>query len=225
MTTFKLFAAFVVCSFSFLFSNVAVAQIVYDNGVGGPAGIDDAFSSDLDVTIIGADDFSLASTQTISVVEWSGVYAFFDTPPATDDFTVEIYADSSGVPGTLLSSTNVGNSVNRTDSGFDDPVLGFDVYEYSANVTPFAATAGTTYWLSIYGNTVGEDDDWLWGIVNGTGNSAQSNDLGSNWFVAGHQMDFRLIGPAVPEPSSVSLLGLLFLFVATQRRMRRFKLI
>ena len=187
----------------------ATAQVVYDNGVGGAAGVSDGFSSDDDVTIYGADDFVLTTSASLTGVRWTGLYAFLNTPPLVDDFTIDIYADGGGLPGPLLGSTHVGNLVNRVDSGFDEPLFGFDIYEYSASIDPFNAIAGNTYWLVVRGNTVGEDDDWLWGIVNGGGNSAESDDSGASWFSAGHQMDFQLLGTAVPEPSGVGMAAFL----------------
>lgn len=197
---------------------VAGDVVVYDNGAGGAAGINDAFSSDVVSGIIGADDFVLVSNTIVTGVEWSGVYAFFNTPPASDSFTIEIYSDSAGAPDSLLSSTVVGASATRTDSGFDEPTFGFDIYEYSASITPFSATAGTTYWVSIFNDTTGDDDSWLWGIINGTGNLHQSNDFGTNWFDAGHQADFRLT--AIPEPTGIGLFGLTVICAAGLRRRR-----
>ena len=202
-------------------SSNSIGQVIYDNGVGGAANVNDAFSSDLDVDIVGGDDFMLATTMTFSRIEWTGLYAFDDTPPVLDLFNIRIHADAAGSPGIVLNSYAPGNAVNRTDSGFVDPGFGFTIYNYSVDIASFTAMAATNYWLSIFGNTVGENDDWLWGIINGAGNSAQSDSVGTNWTAQGHQMDFRLVAVAVPEPTSAGFVCAFLAGILSVRRKRR----
>jgi hypothetical protein len=80
-------------------------------------------------------------------------------------------------------------------------LLGYDIHNYSADILPFTAAAGTNYWLVVFNNTTGDaGDDWFWGSRFLLGNSWVSNDFGATWSAAGHRIDFRLYS-AVPEPS------------------------
>ena len=205
---------------AFMVTAVAVpasANEVFDNGVGGAAFIDEAFRSDSDPgDFLMADDFVLATSETITTVEWSGLYAFNNSAPAVDDFIINIYGDGGGIPiGGPLATFNVGDAVNRELSG--SQIFGFDIYEYSADIN-FAATAGTTYWLNIDGHTIFDpDDDWHWGVIQFAGNSYGSIDQGASWATWGNQHDFRLISK-VPEPSAALLLGLVSAVAFVRRK-------
>ena len=215
----KILALFVGVALGTMPSYAAAQSLLYDNNAGGAAGIDDASISDAESNLFTADDFSLAVGGTVLSVEWTGVYGLLDTPPAQDDFSIDIFDDVSGSPGSLLVSYAIGNSAIRTDSGFDEPVFGFDVYDYSADIAGFDAAGGQTYWISIRNNTPGSPtNDFFWGILNSQGNSvAGTRDDG--WQAEGHRADFRLLGTAIPEPNALILLtaasGLL---VAGRRR-------
>lgn len=196
----------------------AIAQLVYDNNAGGAAGIDDATLSDRDSGIYSSDDFTIPVTTTIVRIEWTGVYALDGTPPSLDDYQIRIQADSGSGPGAVLSTTLAGNAVNRIDSGID--LLGLDVFNYSADILPFTAAAGTNYWLVIFNNTSGDaGDDWFWGSRFLLGNSTVSNDFGATWSAAGHRIDFRLFS-AIPEPS-VSFVSMLMIAGLAFHRKKR----
>ncbi len=148
--------------------------------------------SDVTSTVIAADDFVLASDQEIITVAWTGAYA---NPPATDDFTIVIYSDGIGMPGIILNTISIGDNVNRTDIGVN--ILGSDVFSYEAMIPSFNATAGTTYWISIYNNTP-SGATWTWSRKVGGGNSIASFDQGNTWTLAlGGEFDFRLAASAV----------------------------
>ena len=191
-------------------------SIVFDNGVGGPANIDDASSSDLEINSFTADDFTLANSEFVTRVLWTGVFALDNIPPATDDFSILFYDDNAGSVGALNSTFNVGNNVNRTDTGVD-LVASFDIYEFSASISGININAGQTYWVSIYNNTPGVTDDFFWTMINGDGNS-QANDTGT-WEAGNHRMDFQLA--AIPEPSSMGLIVITFCIAASRRRNRK----
>ncbi len=152
--------------------------------------------SDASSTVISSDDFTLAVDQNIIRVEWSGVYSG-TTIPATDDFTIVIYSDGVGMPGTVLSTVSIGDNVNRTDTGIDNSNGLLDIYSYNATIPSFSATAGTNYWISIYNNTPA-GNTWSWGRKVGGGNGIASFDQGNTWTLAtGGEFDFRLAASAV----------------------------
>ena len=182
----------------------ANAGVVYDNGV---AAVNDAFYSDRGIPLVSADDFALAAgANTINGIRWSGIYAFANTPPATDAFRIEIFADNGGTPadGPPLIAIDVGGG-NRADSGVD--LVGYDVYSYHAAIAPLTLAANTTFWLSISNDTSADgDDDWFWGAGATPGNSFAGPDEETTWIPIGFNHDFLLTG--VPEPATVVLAGL-----------------
>lgn len=191
--------------------------VAYDNNAGGAVGINTAFESDSGTGIIAADDVTFATTTTITGVQWTGRYAFIDTPQAIDDFTISFYSDSGAMPGSLITSFSVGNAVNRVDSGFN--LFDLNIYEYSASVD-FTMISGTNYWLSITNDTSTDtDDNFQWGSDSGVGNSYASFNGGTSWSSIADQHDFRLT--VIPEPGSFSLAAGLFCLIAIQRRKRR----
>ena len=183
----------------FIQSQAAAQEIVFDNGVGGAAGIDDALQSDADPlpennnsVEIAADDFSVASDTEITTVEWVGLYVISNSP-GVDDFLIRIYEDNSGPVGSPLATFNVGNDVNRTNSGVDFMLL-FDIYEYSAEIS-FQAVAGTTYWISIDAQSFADNNDtWFWGSLSTQGNAHISSNLGNTWSLFGHTTTLVLRG-------------------------------
>lgn len=188
--------------------------IVFDNGVGGAGGIANAYLSDDDRPLSQFDDFSSATATSVDRIRWTGAYAFQNTPPANDDFRVEIrQARNNGNPGAVLYSHTIGNA-NRVDSGVD--IFGFDVFSYEADIPEFSLTAGTTYWLGVINNTTGEFDNWYWGTQ--TGGNSRGTSNGSSYTAFNQRHDFTLV--QTPEPSSAAV-TLLTLGWLTFRRKRR----
>ena len=73
----------------------ATAQVIYDNGT-TPS---NSFVSDTDFPGFVADDFSLAQgANVITGVQWTGLYAFTNTPTQPDNFTIQFFADVAGSP-------------------------------------------------------------------------------------------------------------------------------
>src|SRR6187402_1404351 len=73
----------------------AFASTIFSNG---SPDLVNAFNSDFtNFSYQSADNFILgAQTPTITDVHWWGVYAFAGTAPATDNFTIRVYADNAG---------------------------------------------------------------------------------------------------------------------------------
>ena len=199
---------------------VASETIVFDNNAGGASGIDQFFASDADSGFLQADDFSFASTTTVTGVQWTGVYAGSEqTPPSIDNFVISIIGDLGGAPsGAPIASFAVGNAVSRIDSG--EALFGgaVPIYAYEADIN-FTFNAATTFWLSISTDTSNDpEDNYSWGSLVNQGNNYFSQDDGATWtastFPSRH--DFRLIG--VPEPSTMMLVSLCALTAVRRRR-------
>ena len=174
-------------------------SIVFDNGVGGAAGIDDALQSDADplpefggTVAIVSDDFSVAADTEITTVEWSGLYVVSNTPDV-DEFIIRIYADNGGPTGSPIATFDVGNNANRTLS--PSIFMGLlNIFDYSAEIS-FMASANVTYWLSIDAQSFGDPNDtWFWGSLSTTGNAHNSDDIGITWSPFGQSPTLVLFG-------------------------------
>lgn len=189
-------------------SQPAEAVIIFDNGV---PSLNGAYLSDISYFYEHADHFSLQPNMNIITdVHWWGLYWEANTP-STDSFTIRIYENAAfDIPQTTPLYEFSGIGGNRTATG--DSIGEFDVYAYSADITPTALTPNTTYWISILNDTSEDrDDDWLWA------DSAvfspapwlywRSTDGGS-WTLDIPTLAFNLTGPVIPEPTSITLLGL-----------------
>ena len=185
-------------------ATAAPAAVIYDNGPTATNG----FVSDTDFPMFVADDFTLAAgANVITDVEWTGLYAFTNTPLA-DDFTIQFFADVAGSPAVApFLSLAIGNP-GRTDTGIN--VTGFDLFAYSVDVAPIPLAANTVFWLSIFNNTSADtDDNWFWGMNDALGNSFNRASPADPWAAQGNRQDFQLTGPtAVPEPSALALIAI-----------------
>ena len=140
--------ALAVCGLAlFAASHYASAVVVFSQSSDVTNGL---FSDQDGAGSVIADDFVFGSNATISSVTWFGGYFPATTLPAADDFTVAFYTDAAGAPAvTSFASSAVGNAVNRTDTGVDYAFgLPPDHFQYTANITATALTAGTQYYIS-----------------------------------------------------------------------------
>ena len=211
----------------------ATAAVIFDNGA--PSGENAAFS-DTDPTgqspfpVQRADNFSLApGGTTITDVHWFGAYAFTGTPPASDNFTIQIFDNlAAGGPGSLLHTIPVGN-VGRVDTGMTIEFTDFTVFSYAAIISPITLSSATTYWLSILNSTTNDpNDNWAWATAVDTGGNSRARfltmPLPPSWGVPqGVELAFALTDDSstVPEPSTLLLLGSGLAGVAAWRRRRR----
>ena len=155
-----------------------------------------------------ADDFVLSSNATISDINFWGQLV-----SGSDDFTFTFYADNGGKPGTVLLATD--GTVSTT---VISPVLNAYTVDLSS---AFTATAGTTYWLSIFNQ--GPQTNWAWdgSVVPGTSRQ-ESNASPNTWAsTTNFNLAFELEGTrSVPEPGSIALVlaGLFGLGFSRSRR-------
>ena len=154
-----------------------------------------------------AGSFSLSSPSVVTRVNWWGLYAFGNTPPAQDDFVVRFFADAGG-PASLPFSESLNLNPGRTDTGAN--TAGDEIYAYSALLpASVSLAANTTYWLSIVNYTPTDtDDEWFWQLATKTSGSlrVRYNDA-YPWLLSGPGvLAFSFEGTVVPEPSTGALL-------------------
>ena len=158
---------------------------------------------------VAAAQFSLAAgLNVVTDVHWFGSYfpSLF-----VDDFTINIYAFSSGNPSTSPADTfNIGSSATRTYTGDNYTYNNAPIYAYDVVIPATTLVPGDPYLLSIVYNTpAGTSQDWGWSLGGSTAIAwTFTQNLGWDETSPNQFEAFSLTGPsAVPEPASLLLLG------------------
>jgi len=141
---------------------------------------------------------------------WDGTLEYF------------IFADDSGIPGTIINSGD-GQSVVKNATGGATP--GSEEYEYSFMFeTPIDLGAGEIYWFGLHlaSGYPSEAEYWPWSTsVSGFGSTSFESEGGTldNWVNTGIHRAFYL--EAVPEPGTLSLVALGILSLVKSRGTRK----
>ena len=223
-------------------------EIPADGNLGPYASVDRELSSD-PFEAKAWDNFTLGSATVIDGLHWTGAYI---EPFATGDgvvtpetdFTVEIFADASGVPGALEHSIHLKGG----EAGVDDALVkstlaghtaeeGGPVYDYEA-MLPFTVLSAGTYWISITAQQTFPnaephiDPTWQWHLGSGPGDgffffddtfdTAGDNDQGdvdeaarpAN-MQAGKDLSFELHAARLEDFSGMLLPGESVMFMGT----------
>jgi hypothetical protein len=155
------------------------------------------------------DNFTLTMTATITNVTWQGLYFNPPTQGPITAFTIAIWANNpagGGQPGAQLFTQTISGTANETFVGLEGGT--FPTYNYSADISGFTATAGTAYWLSIVPDLAFPPQ---WGWHSGTGGDGRSiqDFLGTRMVITNDDaFTLNSPSPAVPEPASLTMLGI-----------------
>lgn len=215
----KRVAVFLFCTLSMAVPALAAPIVVYTQPAQSPVVSTRASQNQAGLGLVFQtfDSFSLAQNTLLSQVLWQGSYfnslvidPSFNPPANATAFGVSFYADNGlGSPGSLLSTfTFSPGAANQTFVGqqaFGATTIGLGIYNYAATLTSgFLATAGTTYWLSVYAfQPQASTTQAQWGWNGGTGGNGLSVQ---NGIPVNFDRAFTLTG-TVPEPSSLALFG------------------
>ncbi|MDX9972841.1 MAG: PEP-CTERM sorting domain-containing protein [FCB group bacterium] len=159
----------------------------------------------------------------VTDIHWWGLYAAGDSF-ADDDFWIRIFADNGAATPEDTPSILELHPVNvlRVDTGLDAADL--DIYYYSLDISPLALTAGTPYYLSIVNDTGGDSDNWAWLDAAAGAHWLRGVDV-DPWSVGRllTQPAFTLTNDntVIPEPATLSLLGIGLGALALRRRLNR----
>jgi PEP-CTERM motif len=158
--------------------------------------------------------FAPAADWTVNSITWSGIWTI--PIAATRDFTIEIFADSSGTPAStaFYVESVTGSSTFNSSSG------SFGVWDFTASLgTSAFLSSGSNYYFSITDDAGGGSTGMFWAPSDdGDPLFFRGGDTGT-WNQSSNNVTFSLIGElsAVPEPASLVLL-LLGLFGISARR-------
>ena len=163
------------------------------------------------------DDFTLSTAANLTEVDVVG--GFFNPPTAgaISQFTLTLYADNGGVPGSAIASGIFGGTGTYLGSQG-----GFPTYSYAFTFLPYGVGAGT-YWVSAVPD-LGFPPQW------GSATSGQGNGNAYQCFfgacntLSGTNLAFTVYGDAtggVPEPATWSLMLMGFGGLGAAMRSRR----
>lgn len=154
--------------------------------------------------VLWLDDFQLAAGENILTdVHWWGTY--FLNRIYDDNFTLSIWADDGGLPGSELYSQPL-TEVERDLSDLNLTRYFWDLYEYDVEIDPIELLADTTYWLAIQNDAGLVNSSWHWlkSLDGFTGTTVARVD-GAPWLPQDDELAFYLTGQ-VPLPSTITLI-------------------
>lgn len=148
------------------------------------------------------DDFTIGGgNYTINEVQWTGGYFNPNQQGNITGWTISIYFDNSGQPGTLQYTTHIAGTGNETYLGNYN---GTPSYTYDVSGLNFAELGGVKYWLSVVPD-LAFPPQWGW-ETSTDGNGVSYQDFLGNRSELNSDAAFTLSG-TVPEPGTLIMMG------------------
>lgn len=189
---------------------------------------DNAYTSDDAAQQYGYTDYYWDGSFSITDFHWWGTYDCDCSQSDIAGYTVEIWSNNASWdgPDQLLYSEYFAGDAGATFVDFNDNFY-YDIYSYGVDfATPFTPQAAGYIWFSVYAHPL--FGDWYWALGAGDPfNSDWAMQPPNTWFsmtdYGGNGFAYEVSGcPTVPEPTTLSLLGLgLGLVGFALRRFRR----
>jgi hypothetical protein len=151
------------------------------------------------------DNFTLGASYNVDEFQWVGGYFNPSVQGVMTGATLTFYADAGNTPGAVLAQYSGPGNFGETFIGTD--AFGDPMYLYDGLLgTPFAAAAGTQYWVSIVPD-VGFPPQWGWGTSSDADHYGWQCFFGTCGAVS-TDFAFALNGTSsVPEPGTLALMG------------------
>ncbi|MGI8924558.1 MAG: PEP-CTERM sorting domain-containing protein [Fimbriimonadales bacterium] len=172
-----------------------------------------------------AEAFTIGSPSEIQRFKWWGRSegAFFSDLRNMESFTMAVFADDAGMPGTeLASETALTEDIAPIEVG-EDP-FGIPIWEFDFTMDSSLAVAPGNYWFSVGSDNFDPDGDgfyWQAAVPSVSNNFAAQIPVGSDWEISGFaDLSFQIHGVVVPEPATLAAVAAGLAFAVSRRRCR-----
>ncbi len=161
-------------------------------------------------------EFSPSSSESMT----DAVLALGNYAGSNNPVNVYLMADNGGQPGSILATLTQQGTIQSFTSG--GSLINFTCPANNCGTV----NAGTNYWLTAWEPDPNTEQAWMYAYQDQAGQLAfdQTGSINGPWSLYfGTVSGFRIDGTAVPEPSTLALLGS-GLFAAAAGICRKFKL-
>ncbi len=135
---------------------------------------------------------------TINEVQFTGGYFNPNQQGTITGWTVNVYFDNGGIPGTLQHTAHISGNGGESQ-------LNGNIYTYDITGLSFQELSGIPYWLSVVPD-LSFPPQWGWATGTG-GDGAGYQDYFDQHGAIPYDSAFTLIGTTVPEPGTLVMLG------------------
>ncbi len=149
------------------------------------------------------DDFTISGgNYAINEVQWTGGYFNPNSQGSITGWTINVYFDNAGAPGSLQYTSHVAGNGGETSIG---TFGGVPSYTYDVTGLNFNELSGVKYWLSVVPD-LAFPPQWGW-ETSSQGNGVSYQDYFGTRSQLSTDEAFTLVGTQVPEPGTLVMLG------------------